>query len=101
MESIDDIVRDMRAYDSGEIADVWIHIFADRIEAAWKAKLAQEMEFAYSSGAMDGKAYSQKVRRNCDRFTNREEAYSAYSSEHADLTMLDWLFSTVKEEESK
>lgn len=29
-----DIVCDMRAYDSGGFADVWLHICSDRIEAA-------------------------------------------------------------------
>lgn len=40
-ETVDDIVRDMRAYDSGEIADVWMHRFADRIEFARRREKAE------------------------------------------------------------
>ena len=35
-ETVEEIVSDMYAYDSGEIADIWVHCFADRIEAAEK-----------------------------------------------------------------
>lgn len=33
-EPIEDIVSDMYAYDSGEIADIWVHRFAERLAAA-------------------------------------------------------------------
>lgn len=37
-ETFAEIVSDIYAYDSGEIADIWVHRFADRIEAAAKRK---------------------------------------------------------------
>ena len=41
-ETVAEIVSDMYAYDSGEISDIWVHLFADRIEAAAKREIADE-----------------------------------------------------------
>ena len=43
-ETIAEIVSDMYAYDSGEISDIWVHLFADRIEAAAKREVEELRE---------------------------------------------------------
>ena len=49
-ETIADIVSDMYAYDSGEIADIWVHRFANRIEAAHKCERETGAEAAQICG---------------------------------------------------
>ena len=49
-ETIADIVSDMYAYDSGEIADIWVHQFANRIEAAHKRESETGAEAAQICG---------------------------------------------------
>ena len=48
-ETVEDIVCDMRAYSSGEIADVWMHRFADSIEAAYKREMLVEIRRSQNS----------------------------------------------------
>lgn len=43
-EPVKEIVCDMRAYDSGKIADIWMHRFADRIESAHRREVAELIE---------------------------------------------------------